>query len=127
MKIRLSTNSGFILLTMLSQVDLKSSILSFKSGTAKHRALLIFAASKVQLLIPTKLIPFLLPSNSKWLCKTFKGLYFDLSANPNSSNNIIDIGKSSFLLDLDSSSNLPSAILKIPFTSFGVVELEPWK
>ena len=114
-----------MLSAILIQVFFTSSKLLCRSGTDKHNALFCFEASMLQLLIPTKLTPFIFPSKSKWLCKAFKGLCFDLSANPNSSNNIIEIGKLSGLYFSFNAFNLPSAIWKIPSTSPGVVESEP--
>ena len=82
---------------MFTEVSFRSSKSSSRLGTYKDKVLLILEASKVQLLIPTKLTPSWLPSYSSLLCKTFKGLLFELSAYPNSSNNIIDIDKFFFL------------------------------
>ena len=121
---------SLILSEILIDVNFKSSKLLSKSGTDKFKALFILAASKVQLLIPIKLIPVSFsfsfssfPSISKLQCNAFKGLCLDLSANPNSSNKIIKIGNS-LLLPLNPF-NLPSAFLNKSSTSFGVVESEP--
>ena len=62
--------------------------------TDKNKAQFILEASKSNCQ-STKLALSLFPSYFNLLCKNFNGLYFDFSANPNLSNNIIDIDKSS--------------------------------
>ena len=68
---------------MISAVCIKSS--SSGSGIFKYIPLFNFDASNSQLLIPTKetLIGFSSYSNKE--CITFKGLFFEISANPISS------------------------------------------
>ena len=105
---------------MLVEVSFISSNELSKSGTDRDNALFIFAASNDQLLIPTKLTPFSFPSYSNLLCKAFKGLLFALSANPNSSNNIIDI-----FLVLSKTFIFSAAISNIFSTSSGTVEFDP--
>ena len=64
--------------------------------------LFTFAASKAQFEIPINPIVFSLSfeSYSKFAWRTFRGLSFDFSANPNSSKIINEIGKWSFLFIL---------------------------
>ena len=57
-----------------------------------------FDASNEYLLIPMKLTLSFFVTYSSFECNTLSGLFFDFSANSNSSNKIIDIGKFSLLI-----------------------------
>lgn len=89
-----------------------------------------FDASNEYLLIHIKLTFSFFETYSSFECNTLSGLFYDFSANSNSSNKIIDIGKFSLLISFvfNFSSKelyLPSAISNNFIISSGLFDSVP--